>query len=216
MSRNYNSKINFCGKCSEYPCCCNKNKICILDCSTGPTGQRGPIGIQGPQGVPGGIGPTGPTGASGSATNTGATGPFGPSEFADFYALMPNDNPNDVDVGFPIEFPQNGPSGGFITRGNSSLFILPTVGTYLIYFQVTITQSAQLVIVVDGSELLYTLTGRSVGNTQIVGQSIINTTQPFSILSINNPSTNSSALTITQSSGGNNPVSAHLIITRLR
>ncbi len=46
--------------------------------------------------------------------------------------------------------------------------------------------------------------------------SIITTTSINSILTLRNPASNAAALTITPVAGGTEPVSAHLIITRLQ
>ena len=43
------------------------------------------------------------------------------------------------------------------------------VGIYEIIFQVSINEEAQLVIVVNGTELDYTVVGRARGTTQIIG-----------------------------------------------
>jgi hypothetical protein len=57
--------------------------------------------------------------------------------------------------------------------------------------------------------------GRATGTSQIVGLFFIQTIVPNTILSIRNPVGAASALTITTIAGGANPVSAHLLITRV-
>lgn len=179
----------------------------------GATGPAGPTGPTGPAG-----GPPGPTGSTGA---TGATGPAGSSggilAFADFFALMPGDNAATVGVGTDVEFPQDGPTSGVaITRLGPSSFNLAAIGTYQVLFQVSVTEAGQLVLTLNGAEQAYTVVGRATGTSQIVGMALVQTSVINSILTVRNPSANSTALTITPLAGGADPVSAHLIITRIQ
>ncbi len=61
-----------------------------------------------------------------------------------------------------------------------------------------------------------TLVGRATGTSQIVGHTMINTILPNSLLSIINPSGNSTALTVTTIAGGTHAVTANLVITRIQ
>jgi len=89
----------------------------------------------------------------------------------------------------------NGPSNNTsITRLTSSTFNLAFIGIYEITFQISINEAAQLVIVINGTELNYTVVGRATGTNQIIGNSLITTTIPKSILSINNPIGSSNVL----------------------
>jgi hypothetical protein len=194
--------------------------------ATGATGGRGNTGATGPQGV---TGPQGATGATGGRGNTGATGaqgatgpqgdvgPAGPSatlSYADFYALMPSDNPSAVLTGDPIDFPQdNVIVGTDIIRLNNFRFQLEK-GTYQVFFQVSVSDAAQLVVVLNGTEQLYTVVGRDAKSTQIVGLCLIQLTEQ-TVLTIHNASSSSTNITITQNAGGTSPVSAHLVITKL-
>jgi hypothetical protein len=134
---------------------------------------------------------------------------------ADFYALMPGDNTATIAAGSPIEFPQNGPTNGGITRLNAAQFILSDIGLYEVNFEVSITEAGQLVVVVGGTELLYTVVGRATGASQIVGLSLIETSLLNSVISINNPLGSLAALTVTPVAGGVDSVSAHLVIKRV-
>lgn len=132
---------------------------------------------------------------------------------SNFYALMPGDNSATIAPGAPIEFPNDGVTNNtVITRITATRFNLATVGIYEIFFQVSISEAGQLVVVVNDTELPYTCIGRATGTTQISCMTIINTTLPDSILSINNVAANATALTVTPNAGGNNPVSANLIV----
>lgn len=176
---------------------------------TGPTGPSGgPTGATGPQGLVGAIGPTGPTGAAGVG---------GILNFADFYALMPPDNAATVAPGTDVSFPQDGPnSGSGIARINASSFNLADIGTYQILFQVSINEAGQLQLTLNGADLAYTVVGRATGTSQITGIAIVTTTVINSILTVRNPAGNSTALTITPNAGGNQSVSAHLVITQIQ
>jgi len=184
----------------------------------GPAGPQGPVGEAGPQGPTGATGATGPQGPIGE---TGATGPQGPAggvlNYADFYALMPEDNSATVAPGTDVSFPQDGPnSGSGIARSGPSSFVLADIGVYQVLFQVSVTEAGQLILTLDGQDLAYTVVGRATGTSQIVGMAIVETTAINAILTVRNPAGNAAALTITPLAGGTRPVSAHLVITQLQ
>jgi hypothetical protein len=136
--------------------------------------------------------------------------------YADFYALMPPDNTEIVAVGTDVAFPQNGVIANTnIGRLNDTTFLLANTGAYLVIFNVPITEAGQLVLTLNGLELPYTVFGRATGTSNIVGTTIINTTIANSILTVRNPATNTTALTVTPTAGGTLPVSAHLTIVQL-
>lgn len=140
----------------------------------------------------------------------------GPLAFSEFYAMMPPDNTATIAVGAAINFPQNGRTNGVITRSSANQFLLPNVGTYQVNWQVSISEPAQLALQLNGILLTNTVVGRATGTSQIVGNTIITTTLPNSLLSIMNPPGNFSALTITPIVGGTHAVVANLIITRIQ
>jgi len=200
---------------------------------TGPAGPQGPAGEQGPQGPVGLTGPAGPQGLTGPAGATGATGatgpqgPIGPTGpqgpagtvlgFADFYALMPPDNTATIGAGEDISFPSETAIGGTgISRASDSSFFLSEVGVYQVFFQVSVTEAGQLVLTLNGTELPYTVTGRATGTSQIIGMALVENNIANSVLTVRNPEGTATALTITPSAGGTEPVSAHLVITRLQ
>lgn len=200
--------------------------------ATGPQGPAGETGPQGPQGIQGIQGEPGPAGATGPQGPVGETGPQGPqgiqgevgpqgpagvvANFADFYALMPADNATPVGVGEDVAFPQNGPtSNSTITRLTDNSFSLSEVGTYLVMFQVSTTEPGQLVLTLNGEEIPYSVVGRATGTSQIVETILITTTIATSTLTVRNPAANATALTITPNAGGNESVSAHLVIVQL-
>jgi len=196
--------------------------------ATGATGIRGPTGATGSQGIPGPTGPAGgppgPTGAPGATGATGAAGaagtPGGVLAFGDFFALMPPDNAATVGAGTAVDFPRDEPGNtGGIVRTGANTFLLPAIGSYLIQFQVSVTEAGQLALALDsGAGFLLlpdTVVGRATGTTQIVGMSVVTTTVVNSIVEVINPPGNSPALTITPVAGGTHAVSAHLVIVRI-
>ena len=136
--------------------------------------------------------------------------------YADFYALMPSDNEATVAPGTDVSFPQNGPIANTnIGRLDSSSFLLSAIGTYQILFQVSVTEAGQLLLTLNGQDLAYTVAGRATGTSQIVGMAIVTTAAANSVLTVRNPASNATALTVTPLAGGTRPVSAHLVITQL-
>jgi hypothetical protein len=133
---------------------------------------------------------------------------------------MPGDNAATVENGGDVPFPENGPAmaGSSITRAPvevSSGFILGAVGTYQVMFQVSVDEPGQLELILSGSPLAYTVVGRATGTSQIVGMALVQNTVAGASLTVSNPGQNS-ALTLTPFAGGTEPVSAHLVITRIQ
>ena len=175
--------------------CCDddKNKDECVICPPGPQGPIGETDPVGPQGIAGGI-----------------------LSYADFYALMPNDNSATVAPGADVSFPQNGPIANTnIGRLGPSSFNLGPIGVYQIMFQVNVSEAGQLILTLNGQDLPYTVVGRATGTSQIVGMAIISTSVVNSVLTVRNPAGNATALTITSLAGGTRAVSAHLVITQI-
>jgi len=187
----------------------------------GPKGVKGDTGATGPQGAKGdtgAAGAAGPPGTNGTNGTNGATGPQGPAgtvlAYADFFALMPGDNPATVATGAAVEFPQDGPtSGSDIIRTGANTFTLSSAGTYMVTFQVSTDEPGQLAVALNGVVVPATVVGRATGTSQIIGMTIV-TASAADVLTVVN-SSSFSALTITPSAGGTDPVSAHLTILRL-
>lgn len=159
------------------------------------------------------MGPAGPKGDAGPA------GPIGPSHYVEFYALMPPDNAASVAVGSAVQFPQDGPQKGGIVRSSPSAFVLPTIGTYRVAFSVSVTEAGQLELTLDSGggavALPYTVYGRATGTSQIAGEAPVTTTAVNSVISVVNPTGNSTALTITPIAGGTHEVAASITIEQL-
>ena len=130
---------------------------------------------------------------------------------------MPGDNADTVAAGTDVDFPQDGPNSGTgISRASASSFTLADIGTYLVQFQVSITEPGQMVLTLNGAELPYTVVGRATGTSQIVGIALVATATENAVLTVRNPEGTADALTITPLAGGTEPVSAHLTILQLQ
>lgn len=144
--------------------------------------------------------------------NTATTA--GALAYADFYALSPPDNNFPIFPGSAVSFPQSAVVSVGIQSFNGNSFVLVEPGIYQVSFQVSVVEAGQLVLSRDGIDLSYTLVGRATGTSQIVGMALVESFG-YSTLQLINPNFNFS-LTITPMAGGSNPVSAHLVITRLK
>jgi hypothetical protein len=191
--------------------------------SPGPAGPKGDTGAAGSAGPPGPAGPKGDTGDAGAAGPAGPPGPTGPagadavSNFAEFYALMPPDNTATVAPGTDVDFPQNGPQDGTanIARTGPGSFVLSAVGIYRVDFSVPVDEPGQLELTLNGAQLAYTVTGRATGTTPIAGEALVQTTVANEVLTVRNPASEPTALTITPLAGGTQPSSATLTIEQL-
>jgi hypothetical protein len=132
-----------------------------------------------------------------------------------------NDNPDDVGPGESVNFP-NPPVNpfGIIQRKEGTSpneFTLPPDCIFEITFQVTTDNTGELIVVLNGNELVQTVVGMS-GGGSLVGMSIITTPSGSeSILSINNPvGSPPGGLKIDESSGSlAQPLTCHLIIKKI-
>ena len=155
----------------------------------------------------------------------GPTGPSFASNFADFYGQMSqggiNDNPDDIGPGESVNFPSPivNPFGIIQRKEGTSPneFVLPPDSIFEITFQVTTNNAGELIVVLNGNELVQTVVGKS-GGGSLVGMSIITTPSGSeSILSINNPvGSPPGGLKIDESSGSLiQPLTCHLIIKKI-
>lgn len=71
-------------------------------------------------------------------------------------------------------------------------------------------------MVANEEKIIYILDNAATGTSQMVGMSIITTTEMNTILTVRNPAGNATALTITSLAGGTQAVSAHLVIVQLQ
>jgi hypothetical protein len=127
---------------------------------------------------------------------------------------MPGDNAVTVQPGTAVQFPQNGPAvgNGSLTRTNGSTFLLSNIGTYNVSFVVSVSEAGQLELALNGVALPYTVAGRATGTSEIVGESLVTTTTVNTLLTVENPAGENTALSITPLAGGTDPVSATLEI----
>ncbi len=129
---------------------------------------------------------------------------------------MPPDNAATVAPGTAVQFPEDGPDSGSITRTGPATFSLSSIGTYEVTFQASVTEAGQLALTLNGVELPYTVVGRATGTSQITGDSLVQTTTLNSALTVENPPGESIALTMTPLAGGVDPVSASVVIKRIQ
>jgi hypothetical protein len=155
------------------------------------------------------MGPQGPIGVTG---DTGATGATGSGVAALFYAMV------SADVTVPgfgaIDFPSHGANTDTLSifrQGNSpSEFVLAQAGVYRVSVQVSVTEAAQLVLAFNGAHQLITTVGNETGSSQLTMVTLMATATPGTILSVRNAG--STDITVTDTAGGANPVSATLLI----
>jgi hypothetical protein len=131
-----------------------------------------------------------------------------------------NDNPGPILPGLAVSFPSPliNPFGIQRNGLSTSEFILPPNCVYEITFQVTIQNTGELVVVLNGVELIHSVVGHS-GGGAVVGMCIIVTPPVInSVISIKNPSTAvAGGVKIDEASGAlTQPLSCHLIIKKLQ
>ncbi len=82
--------------------------------------------------------------------------------------MMPPDNAATVAPGTDVSFPQDGPvSGPDIARTDPDSYNLAQIGTYQVYFQVSVTEAGQLLLTLNGADLEYTVAGRATGRPRL-------------------------------------------------
>ena len=130
---------------------------------------------------------------------------------------MPSDNPEPIQVGEDVAFPQDGPSSGTdITRINDTSFNIAEPGIYQVFFRVIVDETGQLVLTLNDEDIDYTVSGRSTGTSAIINMALIETTEENSVLTVRNPEGNDDEINVTEFAGGNRPVSANLVIIRIQ
>lgn len=175
-------------------------------------GAVGIPGLAGPSGAPGIAGAAGAAGIQGIPGIPGAPGIL---DYSDFFALMGPDNAGPILGGSAVAFPRVGSTTGAIFATGPTTFLLPTIGTYLVQFQVDVTQPAQLQLSLNTVPLPATVVGRATGTTQIIGVSLVTTSSAGSILQVINPPTNG-LLSLPPNDGGTHSISAHLVVVRIQ
>lgn len=182
-------------------------------------GPRGPMGPMGPQGVPGLQGPAGPQGPRGFQGIPGPEGPEGPAgaaiDYASFYGLSPADYTTTVGASQAVPFPNTAANSTDITRLSATTFQLAEPGTYLVSYRLNSSEGGQLQVAINGVGVPSTTTGQESTDSVISGQSVITTDTANSVLSIINPATDASVITVTPTAGGTIPTANQLTILKL-
>ena len=139
-------------------------------------------------------------------------------QYAEFYAVMPAENATAVAPGDSVDFPNNGSFFGGIVRSGTSAFefVLPVVGSYEVYFSVSVAEAGQLGVLLNSALVPSSIVGKDGLDSQLIGRCVVDTTVANSILSIVNPISNSTSLTLTPNAGGTEAVTATLLIKRLK
>jgi hypothetical protein len=177
-------------------------------------GAQGVAGVAGPAGAPGLAGAAGAQGIPGIPGIPGAPGIL---DFSDFYTLAGSITP--TAGGAPYPFEADGSTTGVINRLGPTTFNLPTIGTYLVQFQASLTPASgsinQMELELNGVPIASSLV-QSTGTIQVIGISYVTTTSPNSVLSVINPLAIAETYTPNAGSAGVNAVSAHLTIIRVQ
>jgi hypothetical protein len=143
--------------------------------------------------------------------------------YAQFFGISSTfglpDYPNPIAAGANVPFPEVGPSLGPnpVTALSTSTFQLPGAGTYRVVFQLPITEAnAELGVGIDGALFgsPVCVAGREAAGAQIWGNFVFTVNAPH-VLSIMNPASAPSSLTVTPKAGGGNAVSATLLIEQI-
>ena len=190
---------------------------------TGPQGEQGPAGPTGPEGPQGEQGPAGPTGPQGEQGPTGPTGPQGPQgpaggvlSFADFFAINSEEEAMILQPGEDFAFPNTGAnSNSGISEITETSFNLENIGSYLVMFNVTTIQTPKLGLTLDDELLDYTVAGRPSGASQIVGMTIITTTQENSVLTVRYPDDDAYSGEAVPTENPRQDTTSHLVIVQL-
>lgn len=165
-------------------------------------------------GPPGPMGPRGPRGHRGPMGPQGPAAPVVPQVYGSYYALAPADNPNPITAGQAVAFPSVASSDG-VVQTSPTTFNLVEPGTYNVNYRINSSTAGQLQVALNGAGVAYTTTGINAGNDVISGNTMITTTAPNTLLSIINPATNTTSVTVAQNAGGTVPTASQLNITKI-
>lgn len=179
-------------------------------------GAIGIAGFAGPGGAPGLAGAAGALGIQGIIGIPGAPGLL---DFSDFFTLQSTTVTQNTTItaGNAVQFANIGSTTGTIVPTSPSTFLLPTVGTYLVQFEVGVTEgTSQLQLSLNTVPLSETVVGRASGTAQIVGTFLVTTTSANSVLSVINPEGNGPINLEPIGGSGTESLSSHLVIIRIQ
>ena len=182
----------------------------------GPRGPQGPFGPQGPQGEQGEQGPVGPQGPQGEQGEQGEPG--GVLSYADFYAIDGETSAfKNLQPGEDFAFPEDGAnSGSGISRISDTSFNLAKAGSYQVMFHVTAVQIKKLGVTLNGTMQDYTISGRPSGASEIVGMTIVTTTQDDTVLTLRYPEDEEAISDVQPTDNPYLDITSHLVIIQLR
>lgn len=188
-----------------------RNRCCCNQCAVGP---QGPPGATGPQGPPGATGPEGPQGPIGPTGPEGPQGPAGSYASANYYDSVPNGTTVNVDTNSAVPFATEGAnSGGGITSDSNGSFTLAEPGYYQITYRVLSNDEADLTVTVNGMPVEYTAVNKRAGIPSVTSTSIVNITDPDSVITVEN--VGDAQITLTQGDNEAASISTSLVIIKL-
>lgn len=160
-----------------------------------------------------------PQGVSGSASASTSTS--GGLELAEFFGISNVNYPAPIAINAPLQFPQDGAAVGAIVRdsGSPTDIMLSAIGIYLVTWQVSVDEAGQQTLFLDPNigtfnRVANTTVGRATGASQIVGNTLLQTTVAFSKIRVVNDAS-PVALTVTPLPGGSEAASVSLTIVRV-
>ena len=135
--------------------------------------------------------------------------------FADFFAFNSEEEAAILRPGEDFVLPENGASGGGITRVSESSFQLADTGHYLMMFHVTTIQTPKLGLTLNGELLDYTVAGRPSGGSQIVGMTVVTVSQENSVVTLRYPEDESDNTGVLPAENPREDTTSHLVIVQL-
>ena len=141
---------------------------------------------------------------------------FGIGIGQDFFAVNESTATANLQPGEDYPLPEDGAnSGNGISRISETSFRLAEPGSYQVMFCVTTIQTPKLALTLDGEVLDYSVAGRPSGGSQIVGMTIVPTTQPDSVLTLRYPDEESNGEEAVPAENPRIDTTSHLVIIRL-
>lgn len=159
--------------------------------------------IPGPPGPPGPMGPRGPQGPAGTI-----------EQYASFYALAPADNPDAIDPGERVAFPNARLATAGITTTNGEVFNIRDAGVYQVNFRVNSSEAGQLQVELNGVPVVSSVYGTAGTNGEISGNMILNipANSQFALI---NPATETTIITVQPNAGGTLPTTSEISFVKL-
>ena len=121
-----------------------------------------------------------------------------------------------TDVGFAELRKVMANSGSGISRISDTSFNLAKAGSYQVMFHVTAVQIKKLGVTLNGTMQDYTISGRPSGASEIVGMTIVTTTQDDTVLTLRYPEDEEAISDVQPTDNPYLDITSHLVIIQLR